>query len=114
MNDYRTSVRDMLIIKLYGPIFGDIPMAPERELLQKFGGKLSLEEFRNMSLLLKKDFKMKLPPVIPLIPIVEEDPKNASNIIIPLKVNQLKHKGKKSDTMNGKKNDDNGGNMCGY
>jgi len=99
MDDYRTPVRDALIKRLYGPIFGEIPMAPEREFLQKFNGPLKLNEFRNQSLLMKKEFRMKLPPIIPLMPIIEEDPKNASNIIIPLKINQLKQKGKRGDSV---------------
>jgi len=92
MNDYRITIRDVLITKLYGSIFGDIPMAPERELLEKFGGPLKLEEFRNMAHLLKKEYRMKLPPIIPLLPIIEEEKKNQGNIIIPLKINQIKQK----------------------
>lgn len=97
MADYRTATREMLLIRLYGPIFGDIPMAPERELLDKFLGPLTINEFRSTTLLLKRDIKMRLPPVIPLIPIVEDDPKNASSILIPLKVAQIKQKGKKDE-----------------
>jgi hypothetical protein len=83
MNDSRSSSRISLIKLLYSKIFSTsadaIPKAPERELLQKFGGPLSIEEFRNSALLCKKEFKLALPPMIPLIPVMHEIPKDQTS-----------------------------------
>lgn len=81
MNDYRVPVRTSLINKLYMTIFGtneSIPLAPPKELLQKFGGVLTIEEFRNKSLLCKKDYRLSLPPLIPLIHTFDEVNKDSS------------------------------------
>jgi hypothetical protein len=76
LSDYRTSVRSVLIKKLYNIIIDkkndDIPLAPKRELLKKFGGILSISEFRNSETLCKKEYKMAIPPIISLVPIIEE------------------------------------------
>jgi hypothetical protein len=49
-----------------------IKLAPNRLTLKKIGGKLSIEEFRNISKDNKKDYKIIHPPIISLIPIIEE------------------------------------------
>lgn len=83
MNDSRSSSRISLIKLLYSKIFSAstdaIPIPPERELLQKFGGPISIEEFRNSALLCKKEFKVALPPMIPLIPVMHEIPKDQTS-----------------------------------
>lgn len=76
LSDYRTSIRSSLIKKMYNIIVdkknNDIPLAPKRELLKKFGGILSIDEFRNSETLCKKEYKMSIPPIIPLVPLIEE------------------------------------------
>ena len=77
LNDSRTDVRRMLLNKMYRDTMGittiiDIIPSPIPELLEKFGGPLSLEKFRDKVLLTKKDYKIKIPPVIPLIGCMEE------------------------------------------
>lgn len=75
MNDHRSSGRISLIKKLYAKIFStseNINVAPPKEITKKFGGPLTIEEFRNTSLMCKKEFKMSLPPMIPLIATMEE------------------------------------------
>lgn len=75
MRDYRTQLRTALINKLCASIFGpnnQIPIAPSREMHKKFGGVLSSEEFRNGSLLCKKEYKTVIPPLIPLIHTYDE------------------------------------------
>lgn len=77
LNDSRTDVRRMLLNKMYRDAMGittivDIIPSPIPELLEKFGGPLSLEKFRDNLLLTKKDYKIKIPPVIPLIGCMEE------------------------------------------
>lgn len=49
-----------------------IKLAPPRLTLRKFGGKLTIDEFRNCNLEYNKDFKITLPPMISIIPSMEE------------------------------------------
>lgn len=80
MNDSRVALRASLINKLSSELFGtsNIQMAPQRELLVKFGGPLTIEEFRDNLMLCKKEHRMSLPPMIPLVPMVEEITKDSS------------------------------------
>jgi hypothetical protein len=84
MNDYRVPLRISLIKKLYSKIYSvtdqdaNIPVAPQKELLQKFGGNMTILEFRSEALLRKKDFKITIPPLIPLIPMVDEIQKDTT------------------------------------
>jgi hypothetical protein len=71
---YRTSDRNSLIQRLYQLITGNtdiVPLAPEREILDKFGGHVTIEEFRSGKTL-EKEYKLILPPMINLIPCIEE------------------------------------------
>ena len=75
MDEHRTPIRTALINKLCAAIFGNtdpIPLAPPREMLQKFGGPLTIHDFRNGSLLCKKEFKSTIPPIIPLVQTYDE------------------------------------------
>lgn len=75
VKDYRTNLRKSLIKQMYAQISGSdevLLAARRRELLKKFGGKLTIEEFRSKSLLFTKDIKMKIPPCVPLLLTVEE------------------------------------------
>lgn len=75
MKDYRVTTRTGLMKDLCNTIFGNTEMlteAPEKEILQKFGGPMPIDEFRNHHLLCKKEFKIKIPPMIPLVATVEE------------------------------------------
>jgi hypothetical protein len=82
MADYRVSVRTALIKKLYAEIFSvddksldnQLVMAPPKELLEKFSesGGLTIEKFRNKSSMCTKEYKLSLPPIIPLLPAMEE------------------------------------------
>jgi hypothetical protein len=78
MNDYRVSIRVSLIKKLCSEIFGtaNVPTAPPRELLTYFGGDMNIDEFRNQLVLHKKEFKAKIPPIIPLLMSVDENLRN--------------------------------------
>lgn len=78
MNDYRVSIRVSLIKKLCTEIYGhaNVKTAPPRELLIMFGGDMNIEDFRNQALLHKKEFKVKIPPMIPLLMSVEENQRN--------------------------------------
>ena len=74
MTDQRVSIRHSLLRKLYFKVFNVkfIPLAPQRELLKIFGGSLSIEEFRDSKMMIRRDIYTLLPPMVPLIPIVEE------------------------------------------
>lgn len=78
LDDARTQIRNSLLKKLYNTIFNNdkfVPTAPKWELLTKFGGKLSIEEFRNTNTICLKEYKYIIPPLIPLIPMIEETSK---------------------------------------
>lgn len=75
MNDYKVWERYSLLKKLYNTIFEnneDITIAPPREALQKFGGILSIENFRKNSRRCEKDYRFIMPPMVSIIPLLEE------------------------------------------
>jgi hypothetical protein len=83
LRDYKVSDRNSLIKKLYLTIKGtsdEIPVAPKREVLEKFGGPLTIEEYRKVSRGINKEYKLLLPPMINLIACIEEKSKD-KNII---------------------------------
>lgn len=49
-----------------------IKIAGPRLSLKKFGGQLSVEEFRKNNTIYNKNYKLLLPPMISLIPLIEE------------------------------------------
>lgn len=76
MDDYRKSVRTNLIKQLYRDIFNcddfNIKPAGTRELLEKFGGPLTIAKYRDSNIVSKKILKMSIPPQIPLLSDYEE------------------------------------------
>ncbi len=76
MDDYRKGVRSALIKQLYRDIFNseemNIKAAGPRELLDKFGGPLSITKYRDANIVSRKTFKITIPPQIPLISDLEE------------------------------------------
>lgn len=76
MDDYRKSVRTALIKQLYREIFNcddmNIKSAGPRELLDKFGGPMSITKYRDANNVSRKTFKITIPPQIPLISDLEE------------------------------------------
>ncbi len=61
--------------KLYNKIHNkneDIPLAPDRETLKKFGGPLTIEEFRLNNNICEKEYRFIMPPMISIIPYIEE------------------------------------------
>ena len=59
--------------KLYNHKFVKINLAPPRETLKIFGGYLSIEEFREAALKNDKSFSVVKPPLISIIPKIEEN-----------------------------------------
>ncbi len=76
MDDYRKSVRMALIKQLYCEIFQcnqmNIKAAGPREILDKFGGIMTINKFRDNHTVSTKVIKISLPPMIPLISDYEE------------------------------------------
>lgn len=76
LDDYRKSIRTVLIKQMYREIFQNdnliIKVAGPRELLTKFGGPLDISQYRDPNNICVKTFKMTIPPLIPLISEYEE------------------------------------------
>jgi hypothetical protein len=75
MNDYKMQLRNSLIKELHHRIFKTtekIYIARPKEILQKFGGPMTIELYRNKALLCKKEHKIDIPPLISLVSTVEE------------------------------------------
>lgn len=90
LNDYRVFDRVSLINKLYHTITnntGEITIAPQREILDKFGGIITIDEFRNgHNTMITKEYRLLLPPMISILPNIEmktkdiiKDTKNGGN-----------------------------------
>ena len=69
----RYSLLNLMYKKLYNFKFVKINLAPPREILKIFGGYLSIEEFRENSLKSDKTFSVINPPLISIIPKIEEN-----------------------------------------
>lgn len=77
MNDssYNTSNRYALIKKMHFDIFGtneEISYAPPREAFQKYGGKLSYEEYTEKFKKINREYRLIYPPMTSVYPIIEE------------------------------------------
>ena len=66
------SLLNLMYKKLYNKNFVKINLAPPRETLKMFGGYLSIEEFRENALENNKLFNVISPPLISIIPKIEE------------------------------------------
>ena len=69
----RYSLLNLMYKKLYNKNFVKINLAPPRETLKMFGGFLSIEEFREYSVRNDKSFNVIKPPLISIIPKIEEN-----------------------------------------
>ena len=69
----RYSLLNLMYKKLYNKNFVKINLAPPRETLKMFGGFLSIEEFREYSVRNDKSFNIIKPPLISIIPKIEEN-----------------------------------------
>ncbi len=75
LDDYRRNIRNVLIKKMYKDIFNtecNIKPAGARELLEKFGGPISIDKFRDTKIICTKTSKINIPPMIPLLSYYEE------------------------------------------
>jgi len=75
MNDNKTHNRYSLVKRMIFDMYGKhehLHISPPKEILEKFGGPLSISQFRNKFFLLKKEIVMTIPSMVPLQSIVEE------------------------------------------
>ena len=80
LKDYKIWERYALLNYMKKIIFKNekvknITSSPPKELLSTFGGSLSIDEYRNSSISIPKEFYHLLPPMIPIFSVVEEIPK---------------------------------------
>ncbi len=76
INDYSVSDRYSLIKQLYNEICknsDDVTIAPPWQALKEYGGNLTITQFRNNSKICKKEYKLLIPPLVWIVPILQED-----------------------------------------
>ena len=69
----RYSLLNLMYKKMYNQNFIRIPLAPPREVLKNFGGYLSIDEFRENLMKMDKLFNVVKPPLVAIIPKIEEN-----------------------------------------
>jgi hypothetical protein len=75
IDEYRKQIRNSLIKKLYKDIYGVeclIKPAGQRECLERYGGPVKIEKFRDPKLNQTMTSKINIPPQIPLLSYYEE------------------------------------------
>jgi len=74
MKDGRSSIRISLLKNLHKAIFGTeyIKEASQKEILTKFGGTVTIAKFRENFSVHSKQYKMKIPGLIPLVSSLDE------------------------------------------
>lgn len=79
IKDSKIYHRKSLVYKLYKEMFGipidspiEIKEAPPRELLEDFGGPMSIEKFRKSFSLIDKEYIVYMPPIRPIDIYIEE------------------------------------------
>lgn len=79
LGDYKVFDRNSLIKRLYQMITGktdDIVIAAPREVLTKFGGHITIEEYRKGNSSISKEYRLLLPPMVNLLACIEEKTKD--------------------------------------
>lgn len=84
LNDYKVWERYSLLSRMKNIIYQNndnkfadkaITYAPPRKILKVFNGTETIEEFRNNSISIPKEYHSLLPPMIPIFNVIEEIPK---------------------------------------
>lgn len=78
LKDYKCNTRHALTNSLKSKVTGDdkpIKLAPERELLKSKGGIYPIEKFREGFTMISCKSQMDMPPIIPLVHVIEEENK---------------------------------------
>jgi hypothetical protein len=74
----RYSLLNLMYKKMYDKKFVKINLAPPREILKIFGGYMTIDEFRENSYKNDKTFVVVNPPLISIIPKIEENINNVT------------------------------------
>ena len=69
----RYSLLNLMYKKMFGLRFVKIGLAPPREVLKMFGGYMCIDEFREGSLRMDKIYHILKPPLVAIIPKIEEN-----------------------------------------
>lgn len=69
----RYNLLNLMYKKIFNVKFVKVGMAPPRETLKMFGGYMSIEEFREASLKMDRTFQVIKPPMLAIIPKIEEN-----------------------------------------
>lgn len=83
LNDYKVWDRSAYLNEMYFKLntkYKKISAAPSKFCLKKFGGDMDIVDYRSKFLETESNYSLIIPPLIPIIPIVEEYDKN--NMII--------------------------------
>tara|TARA_B100000902_G_scaffold393513_2_gene447892 strand:+ start:420 stop:1478 length:1059 start_codon:yes stop_codon:yes gene_type:complete len=94
MNDHKLWERNSLVLKLYNDLtkknIENIYPAPPKQILKKFGGNLTIDEFRNKT---KNVYSSRfiIPPMVPLTTLIEESYKDRNKYKWETKVNMSKY-----------------------
>ena len=78
-NEYNKWEQYALLNLLYNKIYkksNQIKLAHDREILKIFGGFLDINEFRDTFVNINIDYKVNLPPLVAVVPKIEETKKN--------------------------------------
>lgn len=90
LSDYKIHERYALLKKLYLNLKDGVDnIAPKREILEKYGGVVSIEQYRNNFKLCNRDYVTKLPPIIFLNHIIDEVIIEKSDISETQNINNL-------------------------
>lgn len=98
LDDYKTNERTTLLAYLYSEIYGKnikLEAALPKKALKIFGGPFTIDKFREHSINNEKEFRFIMPPMISIVPLIEEDYKDKNknsyktNKYIPLNDKKL-------------------------
>tara|TARA_B100000575_G_C23143630_1_gene666682 strand:- start:2800 stop:4077 length:1278 start_codon:yes stop_codon:yes gene_type:complete len=86
----KIALLQLLYFKIYNKYENILP-APNKISLKKFGGSITIEEFRNITNSNEKTYSLEFPPCNSIVPILEESHKNNNlvNSFIPIDNNKL-------------------------
>lgn len=99
LGDYKVWERYALLSRIKNQVYKNgnlsnksITYAPPRQVLKEFNGDKTIEEFRNNSISIPKEYVSLLPPSIPFFTVVEEIPKFFQQNKLNTNFNKLKLK----------------------
>lgn len=96
MNDHKLWERNTLICKLYNELTGEsldmISPSPPRQIINSFGGNLTIEEYRaKINMKTSYSSRFIIPPMVPLMTLIEESYKDRNKYKWETKVNISKY-----------------------